>query len=64
MSVNLSNWREASHNRWSFINIDKILKVQTVHKADGDPSPLESNPVSFEDFKLQHGDEVPIESIG
>ncbi|CAK4033436.1 Hypothetical predicted protein [Lecanosticta acicola] len=53
--ADLSNWRQSPHNQWAFVNIDKILKTETVGKSDA-PSPLPSAPRSFDDFHVPYQD--------
>ena len=55
MSATLESWRTPPHNIWAFHNVDKLIATHTIPRSDN-PSPLKSNPKSFDTFTLQPQD--------
>jgi CubicO group peptidase (beta-lactamase class C family) len=54
VKADLSNWRDSPQNKWSFVNVDKILSTDKIKKSDSQPSSLPSSPRQFDDFNLKY----------
>ncbi len=52
MATDLSNWRVPEHNQWSFQNVDEIIETDAIREGTK-KSPLNSKPISLDDFKIQ-----------
>ncbi|KJY00037.1 6-aminohexanoate-dimer hydrolase like protein [Zymoseptoria brevis] len=55
--IDLTNWRISPYNRWSFVNVDKILNTNEIRKSET-VSPLPSEPRQFDDFHLEHNGKI------
>lgn len=60
MAADLSNWRDAEHNTWSFQNINKVLNTQPIKKGSKTSS-LPSTNQQFDGFKIDRSDKPPLD---
>lgn len=51
-TADLSNWRDSPNNQWSFNNINKVLRVDTIPRSSNPATPSPQRLNSFSSFQL------------
>lgn len=57
IKADVSNWRDAPHSQWAFINVDQVLNTQAIKKPPT-AHRLETNERQFDEFRIQLKDKV------
>ena len=58
MTANLSNWRTSPYSEYGFVNVDQIIRTETIGKSDQHVAHLEKSTSNLNGFSITSGDET------